>query len=79
MQSTLFGRLHAELFHLYATLRADERGQGTVEYIALLLLMAGVFGFVATKAGTDIGIGKKITDQVDNAITSVVDKGGKKG
>ncbi len=50
---------------------ADQRGQGTVEYVGLILLVAGVLAAVVvwarSKAG-DQGIGKKVTDQLREAI-----------
>src|SRR3954454_17374665 len=49
----------------------DERGQGTVEYVGLILLVAGVLAAVVvwatSKAGFQ-GIGRKVTDQLRSAI-----------
>ena len=67
----LMGRVHAAL------LRAGraERGQGTVEYVALILLVAVVLaGVVATTRKTALGggeIGKAIVDKLKSAIDSV--------
>jgi Flp pilus assembly protein TadG len=45
----LLGRIHAAL----ATLR-DERGQGTIEYVGLILLLAALLGgIVAAAHGSD--------------------------
>ena len=65
------GRLHAQLLH-------DERGQGTVEYVGLILLIAGVIGAVVTFGDTfkGDGLGKTIVDKLAGAIEGV--QGGKK-
>jgi len=50
---------------------ADERGQGTVEYVGLILLVAGVLAAVvvwATSKAGDQGIGKKVMNQLNSAI-----------
>jgi len=50
---------------------ASERGQGTVEYVGLILLVAGVLAAVVTwasKTSGDQGIGKKVTNELKNAI-----------
>jgi hypothetical protein len=52
---------------------ADERGQGTVEYVALILLVAGVLAAVvawAHKSG-DSGIGAKVVSALKDSIDSV--------
>lgn len=49
----------------------DQRGQGTVEYVGLILLVAGVLAAVvlwATKDAGDQGIGKKVIGQLNKAI-----------
>jgi hypothetical protein len=49
----------------------DERGQGTVEYVGLILLVAGVLAAVvvwATSKAGDQGIGKKVIGQLTKAI-----------
>lgn len=59
---------------------AGERGQGTVEYVGLILLVAGVLAAVvawaSSKAG-DQGIGQKVTKELKNAIDQTA-AGGKK-
>ena len=48
-----------------------EEGQGTVEYVGLILLVAGVLAAVvvwATSKAGDQGIGKKVIGQLNNAI-----------
>ena len=79
MPYRLFGALH--LAALSALTRArDERGQGTVEYVALILLLALVFAAVVKfGAGKDFDIGQTIVDKLKDAIDGVGDapkKGG---
>jgi hypothetical protein len=69
----LQGRLHAELHHAIRALRhhrvAAERGQGTVEYVALILLVAAVLAAaVALSKGQSFSLQKEITDQMKDAI-----------
>ncbi len=62
----LFGRLHAAL--------AGERGQGTVEYVGLILLLAVVLAGVVTAASgfsDDQGIAKTVVDKLKQAIDDV--------
>ena len=69
----LMGLAHAGLFRTYRTLAA-ERGQGTVEYVALVLLVAGIFAAVvtATKGGHSSGqILNKITGKIQDSISSL--------
>lgn len=57
---------------------ADARGQGTVEYVGLILLVAGVLAAVvvwARKDAGDQGIGEKVMDQLKSAIDNTA--GGK--
>lgn len=57
-----------------------ERGQGTVEYVALILLLALVFAAVVkTGVGKDFDIGKTIVTKLKESIDGVGDapKGGK--
>ena len=59
-----FGRCHAGLL--------NARGQGTVEYVALILLLALVFAAVVKfGAGKDFDIGKTIVDKLKSAIDGV--------
>jgi hypothetical protein len=62
----VLGRLHAAL--------AGERGQGTVEYVGLILLLAVVLaGVVAAAKGfsDDKGIATTIVDKLKGAIEDV--------
>lgn len=52
-------------------------GQGTVEYIGLVLLLAAVMAVVATKSGNGGAIGEKIVSAVNEALDTVGAKGGK--
>ena len=49
---------------------AEERGQGTVEYVGIVLLVAGVLAAVVLYGKTFSGdeIGKKVTTALKNAI-----------
>lgn len=65
----LFGRLHAGLLNL-----RRESGQGTVEYVGLILLMAVVLAGVVTAAkgfSDDKGIATTVVDKLKDAIGSV--------
>lgn len=59
---------------------ADQRGQGTVEYVGLILLVAGVLAAVvvwATSKAGDQGIGKKVVQQLTTAIDQTAAGSGK--
>jgi hypothetical protein len=64
------GRMHA----LWLGLR-DERGQGTVEYVGLILLVAGILTAVVI-AGAPKGadIGKAVVGKLSEAIDGVGNK-----
>ena len=72
MPYSLFARLHTAL--------VSARGQGTVEYVALILLLALVFAAVVKfGAGKDFDIGRTIVGKLKDAIDGVGDapkKGG---
>ena len=66
----LFGYLHARL----AALRS-EAGQGTVEYVALILLVALVMaGVIAAMKGFKTDQGKDLGDAILGKIRAAVDK-----
>lgn len=79
MGHRMMGRAHAGLHHLLTDVRrrlADPSGQGTVEYVALVLLVAGVFAMVVTAGGaSDFDLTKTITGKLKKAIESVNGKG----
>lgn len=76
------GRAHAGLHHRLTDLRrrlADPTGQGTVEYVALILLVAGVLAAVVTASGSkDFEIGEKIMGTLKDSIDNVGEGAGKK-
>ena len=63
----LMGRTHAAL--------ARERGQGTVEYVGLVLLLAVLLAGVVTasKSFKDTGIAESVVKKLKAAIDSVGD------
>jgi hypothetical protein len=69
----MMGRGHAALVLLRDRLRGQV-GQGTVEYVALILLVAMVMAAVAgatTNRSEGLGIAKKVTDTLKNSIDKV--------
>jgi hypothetical protein len=66
------GRLHAQALHARGRFVA-ERGQGTVEYVALIILMALLLAAVVTavRAKGDAGIATTIVDKLKAAIDGV--------
>ena len=69
----MMGRGHAALLLFCERLRS-EAGEGTVEYVALFLLVAAVMGAVViatTNASEGSTIAKKVTDELKSAIESV--------
>jgi hypothetical protein len=70
----IFGRIHAGL--LSAGARAScARGQGTVEYVALILLVALVMaGVVAAMKGFKTDEGKELGDVIIGKIREAVRK-----
>ena len=71
MPYRLIGLAHATALSALASLRR-ERGQGTVEYVALILLLALVFAAVVKfGAGKDFDIGKTIVTKLKEAIDGV--------
>jgi Flp pilus assembly pilin Flp len=70
----LIGLAHAEALRAGAALR-DSRGQGTVEYVALILLVALVMaGVVAAMKGFRTGEGKELGDVIIGKIKQAVKK-----
>lgn len=69
----LFGRVHAAL--LSARPLRDHRGQGTVEYVALILLVALVMaGVVAAMKGFKTDQGQELGDVIIGKIKEAVRK-----
>jgi hypothetical protein len=70
----LIGLAHLQLLRGGAALR-DARGQGTVEYVALILLVALVMaGVVAAMKGFRTGEGKELGDVIIGKIKEAVKK-----
>ncbi len=68
----LIGLAHARLQHVGARL-LDSRGQGTVEYVALILLVALVMaGVVASMKGFRTDEGKELGDVIIGKIKQAV-------
>ena len=69
-----FGCAHATAYHLLAKVHrsrlARDDGQGTVEYIGLILLLAGIMVAVV-KAGHDGSVAKTIVQKLKDAIDDV--------
>jgi hypothetical protein len=75
----LIGLAHLQLLRTVETLREPhlrtERGQGTVEYVALILLVALVMaGVVAAMKGFRTGDGKELGDAILGKIKEAVKK-----
>ena len=73
MRFELMGRAHARL----ARALARERGQGTVEYVGLVLLVAVVIAGVVKASGgfSDTGIAEAVVKKLKGAIDGVGDRG----
>jgi hypothetical protein len=71
----IMGRAHAKAAWLRTRL-AGSSGQGTVEYVALILLVAGLFGAVVLAAGgvKGDGIAKAVSEKVKATIDGVGSK-----
>ena len=68
-----FGRIHAAL--LSGRSQLGQRGQGTVEYVALILLVALVMaGVVAAMKGFKTDEGKELGDLIIGKIKEAVRK-----
>ena len=75
----LQGRLAAELHHLACATRRrlldPQRGQGTVEYVALILLVACVLAAaVVASKNNSFNMQKEITDQMKDALKTASGK-----
>jgi hypothetical protein len=67
------GAAHARTFGLGLRLGDRELGQGTVEYVGLILLIAGVIAAVVTVGGQWDGnhLAKTIVGKLETAINGV--------
>ena len=69
-----FGYLHVQALHLARRFRAQS-GQGTVEYVALILLVALVMaGVIAALKGFKTDQGKSLGDAIIGKIKDAVRK-----
>jgi Flp pilus assembly pilin Flp len=64
------GFAHATAVHHLHRLRSREEGQGTVEYVGLILLLAGVMVAVV-KQGKDGSIATSIVGKLKESIADV--------
>jgi len=74
----LMGYAHAAIERRWRTIRAlaaGERGQGTVEYVGLILLVSLLMvGMVAAMKGFNGKQGTELADVIVNKIKEAVDK-----
>ena len=74
----LMGRAHAAItrrVHAIRALAEGERGQGTVEYVGLILLVSLLMvGMVAAMKGFNGKQGTELADVIVNKIKEAVDK-----
>ncbi|HEY6730882.1 MAG TPA: hypothetical protein VI039_07650 [Solirubrobacterales bacterium] len=73
----LIGYLHAAVFRRLQGIRrlAEERGQGTVEYVGLILLVSLLMvGMVAAMKGFNGKQGTELADVIVDKIKEAVDK-----
>ena len=66
------GWMHVQA-HGLRTRLAGQAGQGTIEYVALLVLLAGLFAALASVGPGDAaeGLAKKVHSEIKGAIDSV--------
>ena len=75
-----FGLIHAKGFQAVEAVRnrlACERGQGTVEYVGLVLLVAALMGGMVAAVGglgSLSGIGKELAESITKKIVQGVQK-----
>ena len=75
-----FGLIHAKGARALGTVRsrlADQRGQGTVEYVGLVLLVAALMGGMVAAVGglgSLSGIGKELAESITKKIVQGVQK-----
>jgi hypothetical protein len=71
------GRAHASLARMRAKLR-ESAGQGTVEYVALMLLVAGILSAVvfAGKGLDGSKIAQLVSDKIKDAVDGITNQKG---
>jgi Flp pilus assembly pilin Flp len=69
------GRVHAGAARAAVGLHRDSRGQGTVEYVGLILLIAVLIAGVvqASRSFTDTGIAEAVVRKIKGAIDGVAE------
>ena len=69
----LQGRAHAAAVSASHRLALDDRGQGTVEYVGLILLIAVLIAGVvsASRSFSDTGIAEAVVKKIKGAIDGV--------
>lgn len=69
MPYELMGRMHAALSRRLAA----DGGQGTVEYVGLVLVVAFIVGAVIKASGglSDVGIAKTVAEKLNAAVEGV--------
>jgi hypothetical protein len=76
------GFAHATVHHQLAQVRRrlleEEDGQGTVEYVGLILLIAGIMAAVVALKSSGTDVGRTIVDKLKQSIDGVGDAPGKK-
>jgi hypothetical protein len=70
---------HYELRKAHRALAAREEGQGTVEYIGLILLIAGIMAAVVAMKSSGPDFGKTIVGKLRDSIDGVGDPPKAKG
>jgi hypothetical protein len=68
--------MHAQMHHAWARTTSAEQGQGTVEYVGLMMLIAAIIGIVAT-AGKGVegkGVADAVADKLKDTVNSVAAK-----
>jgi hypothetical protein len=70
---------HHELQKAHRALVAREEGQGTVEYIGLILLIAGIMAAVVAMKSSGPDFGKTIVGKLKDSIDGVGDPPRTKG
>jgi len=76
MLHALYGRIHAAIHMRLRVIRSaleGERGQGTVEYVGLILLVAVILAGVVKASGSfsDSGIAEAVVKKLKTAIDNV--------
>lgn len=52
-------------------LKSDDRGQGSVEYVGIILVVVAIVGAIIAIANSNTSIGDAIMDRISSAISSI--------